>query len=260
MAHKELPLPSHHRAFYPNLGLWIAKDGFATSLNLFNYFNPEVMGAGCSPRAALAEISLYDCKGRQRLLTRRRVEPYGSLHMDLADTLAATTDADCYGAIVCRLIPEQLPVTLVEKPVSTEFLVEITSPQGDKSIVHNLWAATYGPHYTGMNALEAFTDSHSTVRYLVFINNNFASFPLLTDGRAYICVRNASGDALSARTQRIPARGALMLSMEDHFPNLAEFLGGTPGKFEFLGYNLMRKPLAWFVGADGAETFCVDHF
>jgi hypothetical protein len=255
-------MPAHANYFHPNMTFGIAMAGFSTSINIFNYYNSVMMGAITDDLAAIAEVAFYDFCGKKRFMHRERLEPYGSLHLDLRTCLIRSNcTAETYGTLLCRLIPEVLPPDFSGKPISSEFIVELSSPSGAKSFVHNVGCPVYGPNRETMASDQVFSDEYACSRYLIFMNNYYGpKIPFLSHGRAFVKITNHRGENISSWSRKIPAQGTHLFSFKEHFPQLQEFLDGRVGTIYIETYNLVRKPLVWVTSPDSDDTIAIDHF
>ena len=251
-------LPAHEGDFFPNLGFGVVGAGYRSVVNVFNYYNCDVLGPAATPTRATVQVAFYDREGRRRLETERRLEAYGSAHVDIGETLGVgASDEMVYGSILCRMIPDQIPDG-VKTPVSTEFVSEVSSNSGDRSFLHNLHSIALAPHKVQMKGVEAILTDNSRIRFLVFLNNYYGPrIPFFSKGKARVGLRNHEGKTLWAWSRPIPPRGASLFDVHACFPAMAGFLDGRAGVFLFYGYNLMKKPISWF---DGDGAFCIDHF
>jgi len=259
--HSPVALPEHARWFQPNLGFGITTDGFASCVSVFNYYNTLSLSAAREDSAAVAEVSFFDPAGHRRFRHTERLAPFGSLHLDLRSALSqAAAEPSTYGAVLCRLIPESLPPSFAGTTISTEFIVEITSPGGAKSMVHNVGSIVYGPNREVMASEEVFCDDRTASSFLTLFNTyDGPRIPFISRGRAFIRVTNHRGATLSAWSESAPPRGTVLFSFRQHFPRLREFLDGQGGRLEIESYNLIRKPLTWITSPTDATIGAINH-
>ncbi len=255
-------MPLHAQYFKPNMGFGITSEGMNTSINIFNYYNTSFFGTDTQNSESIAEITFYDFNGQKLFTHRELLKPYGSLHLDIKTKLIENNNQpDTYGTVLCRLIPEVLPKTLINMFVSTEFVMEIISGSNARSFVHNSWSPVYAPKRESIRSEQVFSDNHSKSKYLILLNNYYGpKIPFLSHGRTKVSIRNHAGETISKWSGNVKARGVYLFSFEEHFPQLEEFMDGKSGEIILDGYNIVRKPITLVVSPNNKDELSVNHF
>lgn len=252
-------LPEHARLFHYNLTAAITRDGFSSSVNVFNYYCDEMSSGVASD--AVADVMFYDEDGALGFRLMRKLVPGASLHVDIAnELLAAGRSGEALGTVYTRLIPFKVPASLQGKHVSTECTGEIVTPTGARDFIHNLGAPVYRPSVSHMECGLMFAGPEANPKYIVLVNNYLgARIPFVSNGVAWISVANHRGKARRARSETVPARGTRLFSIEKAFPDLETFLEGKAGKLSFHSANLAWKSWVWFGPKSGWSEISIEH-
>lgn len=243
------------------MALAVAENGFRTLINVFNYYNPYIVGDGFASDAVI-EIIFFDADGRQRFVHCEELSSCGSLQFDLGQALAASSHSgDTIGTAYVRLIPRVLPPGWGNGRVSTEFTTEIISPSGKRSIFHNSGSSIATPSVQQMKTGQLISDGVCRLRYLVLANNYFGPrIPYLSVGLARVKITNWHGETRTAVSRTVPPRGLRLFPMEEAFPGLVEFLDGRSGRLHFRCCNLLRKPWIWICDPNDEDSISIEHF
>lgn len=259
MVHKN-KLVANSAQYYPSMGFAYTKEGNRTVVNVMNYYGDHLFPGHASD--AVAEVTFYNEEGLHCFTREARVQPFGSLHVDIGVTLEEFgIPPAAMGAVYARLIPERVPPSLHGKRVPTEFTTEIFRSNGHGGdFFHNTLSQSRFPTVSRIFSGVIFANSNTIPRYIILANNYFGPWlPFLGAGYAQIDIVNHRGARCSARTGSVPARGLRRFSLQEAFPDLAEFLGNRSGRLEFRCANLLRKPWIWFETANDPNKFCIEH-
>lgn len=246
--------------FYPNMGFAYTKEDYRTVVNVTNYYGDHLFPGHASD--AVGEVTFYDEEGTHRFTRRAHLPPFGSLHVDIGETLGeAGIPTTAMGAVYARLVPEKVPPALVGKRVPTEFTTEITRSDGQGGdFFHNTLSQSRVPTVSRMISGVLFANENTVPRYIILVNNYFGPWlPFLGMGHARIDIVNHRGERRSAQTGLVPPRGLRRFPLHDAFPDLAGFLDNRAGRLEFCCVNLLRKPWIWFEAVNGVRAFCIEH-
>lgn len=260
---RSIELPPHAEHFHFNVGLIRVGNGYTTSVSLWNYFSPEIVGT--DRIWATAELEVYDAAGTLAARKRVRVAPSASLHMEIAPLLGGGNCADFgFGTAYLRLVPDEFAARAPGVSVPTEFMVEIRHASGTGEIVHNIGGRRVFPGLTQMGSGLWFSDETTFPRYVVFANNYFGPrLPLIGSGKAKLHFVNRHGEMRVLSSHTVPARGTLVIDVEAQMPDMQAYLGDWPARVEVRAANLVSKPWVWYerrkAGSSAQHRFCIDH-
>lgn len=236
-------MPDHAGRYLPNMSFALLGSGATTTINLVNYYDEALFELNYES-SALAEILVFDANGTNLYETREMIAPHGSLHIDLSEHLSRQSQKDqMLASVYCRIVPMTEPLSLPATHISTEYVTEIMTSSGSRTIFHNTLGPTFVPSLGFASSGQLFADHHTTTGSLILVNNYLGpAIPLLSSGRARVVISNAHGDTLVASSEKIPYRGVRLFPVADHFPDLDDFLDGSPGIITLRTCNLLRKP------------------
>jgi hypothetical protein len=252
-------LPAHAHLFHYNLTAGMTRDGFSSSVNVFNYYCEQMSAEAESD--AVADVMFYDEDGALGFHVMRKLAPGASLHIDIAESLkAADHRGETLGTAYTRLIPLKVPASLQGKRVSTECTGEIVTPTGARDFIHNLGAPVYRPNVSRMECGLMFAGPEANPKYIILVNNYLGPrLPFVSRGFAMIGIANHRGQTRRLRSETVPARGARLFSIEQAFPDLEAFLEGKAGKLSFHAANLAWKSWVWFGPKSGWNDITIEH-
>ena len=253
-------MPDHAGRYLPNMSFALLGSGATTTINLVNYYDEILFGHDyASP--AIAEITVFDADGGTLGETRETMQPHGSLHLDIAEHLGRQAQASrTVASVYCRIVPTTEPSSLPKTHISTEYVTEIRTPGGSRTLFHNTLGPTFVPSFGLTESGQLFADRHTATRTLVLANNYLGPrIPFLSSGRARVNILNARGDRRSAYSGAVPYRGIRLFSLGEHFPDLTEFLDGAPGVIDLRTCNLLRKPWVLLESPDETGATSVEH-
>ena len=255
-----IEMPPHESQFHYNMTFAITRDGYATIVNLSNYYNKILFGSDFQSEC-VADVVFFEENGQEKFHVRRAVPEWGSVHIDVREALIeAGHSGDAVGTVYTRLIPRDLPAALKGKRVSTECTTEIINPSGHRDFIHNTGGRVHMPSMSRASSGVMFADAYSTPCYFVFVNNYFGPrLPYVSQGIGKIEITNHRGEIYSAWTDPVPARGLQMMSIADKFPDLSAFLDGKSGHLSFKAANLAPKPWIWFGEKNGRGDISIEH-
>ena len=253
-------LPEHEKAFHHNMAFVITRDGFATVLNFFNYYNSHLFGEGFASEAVVELIFFHD-DGSKGLDVRYRLPANGNLHVNVGNELHKAGERECtMGTAYARLIPHIVPESLKGTQVSTEFTAEHISPSGSRDFMHNGGGMVMRPNIGRRRSGLMFADLCTDPASIVLVNNYFGPrIPFISDGFALVEIWNHRGEKRSVRTCTVPPRGLKLYSLDAALPDLTTFLDGKSGRLDFISANLARKPWLWFGPTDGQGDISLEH-
>jgi len=252
-------LPPHAARYWPNIVFVAGGEGYATWINIMNYFGEPLFSPGeaCS---AIAEVAVLDADGQRVEVLREVLAPGGSFHREVGANVGHGGPGPAMGSAHCRLIPMSHPSGLDAPWISTEFTAEIESPGGNRTFFHNTLGPSRVPGGSSMRSARIFVDGDAMVSELVLLNTYCGpTVPVIAAGRARITITNSRGDRRTARSDVVPRLGASLFSMAEHFPDLPEFLGERSGVLDLSCVNLLRKPWVWIRSPHTPRAFSVEH-
>jgi hypothetical protein len=254
-----VPLPDHSRLFHYNMTAAVTRDGFSSSVNIFNYFTNDMSDGAESD--AVADILFYDENGNLGFRLTKMLPPAASLHVDVGEELRrAGHPGETIGTAYTRIIPLKVPAALVGKQVSSECTGEIVTPEGARDFIHNTGGPVYSPNTGRMECGLMFTGPEAHPKYITLINNYLGPrWPVISSGFAKIGISNHKGEVHWARTETVPAAGMTLFSIQEAFPDLEEFLDGECGKLSFYTANLSRKSWVWFGPKGSWADITIEH-
>jgi hypothetical protein len=252
-------MPSHSARFCPNVTFGVAGGDYATTVNVSNYYGAPLFPGYASD--AIVEIQAYDAVGGLAGYDVISVVEAGSVHVDVAKLTSSGGDQPAWFSLYVRLVPLHRPGALDDaRWISTEYTTEISTPSGSRTFFHNTLGPARWPFVGRMESAQLLSGYDTRTASLVMPNIYFGRrWPYVSKGRARIEIANAESRHRTALTAVVPARGLMIVSLDEAFPDLGAFLDGGTGILRLTTCNLLRKPWVWLESRSTPGAISIEH-